>query len=102
VRGARLNSPAVRGTLLDTTTPELAKRRRATLAEISEVPKVLNSSEDAHIKSMSTFETDEHLRRWHTLSRPPAVSVSQCERSRCAKRGSGVLHHLGALGLPER
>jgi hypothetical protein len=24
--------------------------------------KVLNFSEDAHIKTMSTFETDEHLR----------------------------------------
>ena len=26
-----------------------------------EIAKVLNSSEDAHIKTMSTFETDEHL-----------------------------------------
>jgi hypothetical protein len=27
----------------------------------SEIAKVLNSSEDAHTKCMSTFETDEHL-----------------------------------------
>ena len=31
------------------------------------VPKVLNTTEDAHIKSMSTFETDEH-RQALTLS----------------------------------
>ena len=26
-----------------------------------QLPKVLNSSEDAHTKGMSTFEADEHL-----------------------------------------
>jgi len=28
---------------------------------------MLNSSEDAHTKSMSTFETDEHLQAWDGL-----------------------------------
>jgi len=29
--------------------------------------KVLNSTEDAHLKTMSTFETDEHLQAWDGL-----------------------------------
>jgi hypothetical protein len=33
--------------------------------------KMLKLAEDAHIKSMSTFETDEHLQRGHrTFGRP--------------------------------
>jgi hypothetical protein len=43
--------------------------------------------EDAHVRSVSTFGTDERLQ---ALTHPHA---KQC---------SGVLHHLGALGLPER
>jgi hypothetical protein len=32
------------------------------------LPKVLNSTEDAHAKSMSMFETDEHLRAKSVLA----------------------------------
>ena len=32
-------------------------------------PKVLNSTEGAHIKNMSTFETDEHLQGDAPLTR---------------------------------
>ena len=35
---------------------------RRLLMNSSEIAKVLNSTEDAHIKDMSTFETEEHLR----------------------------------------
>jgi hypothetical protein len=31
-------------------------------APFGRLPKVLNSSEDGHLKNMSTFEADEHLR----------------------------------------
>ena len=33
----------------------------------SEIPKVLNSTEDAHTNNMSPFEADEHLRGRHAL-----------------------------------
>jgi hypothetical protein len=39
------------------------------LSDVS--PKVLNSTEDAHIKNMSTFEADEHLPR-------PLASARSC------------------------
>ena len=43
----------------------------------SEIAKVLNSTEDAHIKDMSTFETEEHLQALTpspTQSPPPVVT----------------------------
>jgi hypothetical protein len=33
----------------------------------SEIPKVLNSTEDAHTNNMNPFEADEHLRGRHAL-----------------------------------
>jgi hypothetical protein len=40
-----------------------------------QLPKVLNSNEDAHIESMSTFETDELLRAETSLHRGRVVGV---------------------------
>ena len=50
------------------TLPTLRKQATATAHKLEcspeppKEPKVLNSSEDVHIKGMSTFEVDEHLR----------------------------------------
>jgi hypothetical protein len=43
---------------------------------------------------MSTFEIDEHLQ---ALTHPQADPSRKGGRAGCA-----MLHHLGALGLPER
>jgi hypothetical protein len=39
-------------------------------AAFGRLPKVLNSTEDAHTKSMSTFEADEHLQEMLTAFAP--------------------------------
>ncbi len=41
--------------------PERVEARFSSVFFVLLFPKVLNSTEDAHLKSMSTFETDEHL-----------------------------------------
>jgi hypothetical protein len=46
--------------------------RRVVPARLHECPKVLNSTEGAHMKNMSAFEADEHLQE---LTPPPSAEV---------------------------
>src|SRR5262245_6921347 len=46
-----------------------------------QLPKALNSDEDAHIKYMSTFETDEHLLRSQALLSFRGVDLSSMRLS---------------------
>jgi hypothetical protein len=50
-----------------------AQDGRTTAGEVHECPKVLNSSEDAHTKTMSTFEADEHLQGWDASPSSPEI-----------------------------
>jgi len=45
-------------------------------AHRSKCPKVLNSPEDAHLKSMSAFEADEHLQGSDATHRAPSMEGS--------------------------
>jgi hypothetical protein len=62
-------------------------------------PKVLNFTEDAHLKSMSTFETDEHLQgsafcltcRRHLAEDVNGVSVSPTSARAVKRCGLGAV-----------
>ena len=72
--------------------------------------KVLNSTEGAHVKDMSTFEIDEHLRRMTPLPRrksreccgQPEVTLN-CWRSAYGRRANRMSRRVsGSLTPPKR
>jgi hypothetical protein len=76
----------------------LIERRWDTRA--SGIPKVLNSSEDAHVSNMSIFETDEHLRGCYLNCELRLCSISQAICRVVAKCGGGLIGLPGPSGGP--
>jgi hypothetical protein len=62
---------------------------------------VLNSTEGAHIKWMSTFETDEHLREPRSPN-AEAGTTSECWRTVCSPKGADeIVPDFRAVGLSD-
>ena len=75
------------------------------LSDIS--TKVLNPTEGAHLKNMSTFETDEHLRELTPLPSAEVESAGgqpevKCGRLRYMLRGSVLVRATKVLAMLKR
>ena len=68
-----------------------------------EIAKVLNSTEDAHRKSMSLFETDEHLQALMFVRSEPSVPEQIMDHSGAGKKRVTVRHlHSCSIAALER